>query len=171
MQVMAGVVETPDPLCSDRHDVLDADAEPPGEIDPGLDGKAHARNELLLFTFDDVRRLVCGDPDAMAGAMDEPFAVPGLRDHPSRRPVDVLARHARPYRIDRRLLRSPHDLVHLAYLGRRLTDRHGAGGVRAVAEHESPEVQHDRVPGLYHPVSGLVVGVGAVGTRPHDSEV
>ncbi len=33
-------------------------------------------------------------------------------------PVNVLARHARPYRFHRRLLRPSHDFMHLAYLGR-----------------------------------------------------
>ena len=70
-----------------------------------------------------------------------------------------------PDRLDAGLLRLPDDLVHLADLGGRLADAHGAAGVRAVAVHQAAEVEDDRVAVLDGPVAGLVVRVGAVRAR------
>ena len=42
-EVAVGVVEPAPAVLGDRDDVLDPDAEPPGEVDAGLDGEAHAR--------------------------------------------------------------------------------------------------------------------------------
>ena len=88
----------------------------PGEVDAGLDREAHPGDERLLLALDHVRRLVGGDADAVAGAVDELLAVPRVGDHRASGPVDLLAGHAGPDRLDAGLLRLPHDLVDLADL-------------------------------------------------------
>ena len=143
----------------------------PGEVDARLDGEAHPGHQRLLLALDHVRRFVRGGADAVAGAVDELLAVPRVGDHLPGGPVDLLARDARPDRLDARLLGLPHDLVHLADLGGRLADADGAAGVRAVAVHQAAEVEDDRVARLDRPVAGLVVRVGAVRAGADDGEV
>ena len=65
----------------DDRNVLDADAEPAREIDPGLDREGHPRLEALTIAAHEVGMLVAVETDAVAGAMDEELAVPGLVDH------------------------------------------------------------------------------------------
>ena len=69
------------------------------------------------------------------------------------------------------LLRLPDDLVDLALLVGRLADVDRARGVRAVAVLEAAEVEDDHVAVLDHPLAGLVVRVGAVGSGADDGEV
>ncbi len=112
-QSMVGVVQTPSAVFGHRDDVLDADAESPGEINAGLDGEAHARHERLLLAFDHVRRLVSGQSDAVARAMNELLAEASIRDDPSGRPIDLLTAHSGTNRIDTGLLCKPHHLMDL----------------------------------------------------------
>jgi hypothetical protein len=44
------------------------------------------------------------EPDPVARPVDEPLAVARVGDDRPRRPVDVLGRDARAYRLERRLL-------------------------------------------------------------------
>src|SRR4051812_42808287 len=139
VQLPGGVVQASSALVGDGDDVLDADAEIAGEVDPGLDREAHARNERLLLALDHVRRLVGGDADAVAGPVDELFAVARIGDDLTGGPVDVLARHSGSHGLDAGLLGLAHDFVDLADLCGGFTDAHRAAGVRPVAEHQPAE--------------------------------
>src|SRR3954462_14085731 len=69
------------------------------------------------------------------------------------------------------LLRAPDDLVHLAFLVRRLADVDGAGDVRPVAVAQPAQVEHDHVAHPDHPLAHVVVRVGAVGAGADDREL
>ena len=107
----------------------------------------------------------------MPRPVDELLAVPRVGDDAPRGPVDLLALDARPHGLEARLLRSPDDLVDLAFVVGRLADVDGAGRVRAVAVLDPAEVEHDHVAFLDHALAELVVGVGAVRARADDGEV
>ena len=117
------------------------------------------------LALDDVRRLVGGQADPVADAVDEVLAVPGVGDHLAGDAVDVLACDARAHRLERGLLRAPGRSRDLALLGGRFADVDRARRVRAVAVLEAAEVEHDHVAVLDRAVAGLVVRVGAVGAR------
>ena len=88
---MVSVVQTPSAVCCDCNDVLDTNSEPACEVYTGLDRKAHAWHEGLLFTFDHIRRLVSGYPDSVTGAMDELLTIAGVRDHTPGRAIRTTA--------------------------------------------------------------------------------
>src|SRR6476620_883856 len=106
-EVAFGVVESHTTRLGDRDDVLDPDPEPAGEVDARLHGEAHTRHERLLLTLDHVGRFVRGRADAVAGAVDEPLAVPCLDDHLPGGSVYLLTRNTWSDSIDARLLRLP----------------------------------------------------------------
>src|SRR5919108_1642669 len=83
LEVSLGVVQSLGPLLGDRHDVLDADPEPSGEVDPRLDGEAHPGPERLAVAGHEVRLLVHVQADPVAGAVHE--------QNPETRPFDDLA--------------------------------------------------------------------------------
>src|SRR5690606_11638438 len=114
--VPGGVVEPPSAVPGDGHDVLDADAEPAGQVDAGFDGEAHARHERLLLGVDHVGRLVRGDADAVPGAVDEVLPVAGVGDDRAGRPVDVLAGGAGAHGVESGLLGGAHEVVDAALL-------------------------------------------------------
>ena len=144
----------------------------PGEVDAGLDGEAHPGHQRLLLALDHVRRLVGGGADAVAGAVDELLAVAGVRDHLARPPGRSPGRRRRAARPRRRpAARGARSRAPRGCCAEGSPDAHGAAGVRAVAVHEATEVEHDRVADLDGPVTGLVVGVGAVRARADDREV
>ena len=143
----------------------------PRQVDAGLDREAHAGLDQVRLALDHVRRLVGGQADPVADAVDEVLAVAGVGDHLARGAVDLLAGDARADRLEAGLLGAADDLVHLALLVGRLADVHGAGRVGAVAVLDAAEVQHDHVAVLDHPLADLVVRVGAVGARADDGEV
>src|SRR5262245_50682008 len=91
LHFVGGVVEAAAAVGGDRHDVLDADPELPRQVDPGLDREAHPGYERLALALHHVRRLVGGQPDAVAHAVHEELAVPGIVDHLAGDPVDLLA--------------------------------------------------------------------------------
>src|SRR5690606_24389032 len=169
--VPGGVVEPPSAVPGDGHDVLDADAEPAGQVDAGFDGEAHARHERLLLALDHVGRLVRGDADAVPGAVDEVLAVAGVGDDRAGRPVDVLAGGAGAHGAESGLLGGAYEVVDAALLVGGLPDVHGAGGVGAVAVLQAAEVEDDHVAVGDDAVAGLVVRVGAVGAGGDDGEV
>src|SRR6185437_14451048 len=168
---MIGVIQPPAAVGRDGHNVLDPNPEPACEIDSRFHREAHAWHERLLFTLDHVRRLVSGDSDPMTGAMNELLAVSRLRDHLPGGPVNFLATHAGPYRIDTGLLRLPNDLVDLTNLRSWFSDANRARGIGPIAVSEPTKVQDDRVTGLDHPVPRLMMRIGPIGTRPDDGEV
>ena len=144
----------------------------PGEVDAWLDREAHAGHERLLLALDHVRRLVGGDADAVAGAVDELLAVPRVGDD----------RDARPGRSPGRPRRGAPPRTPACWAWRTiswtsriscggLADAHRAAGVGPVAEHQPAEVEDDAVALLDHPVARLVVRVGAVGSRADHGEV
>ena len=138
----------------------------PGSIEKHMPGC-----KRLAFALDHVRRFVGGQPDPVADAVDEVLPVAGLGDHGACGAIDLLALDARADRLEPRLLRSPHDLVHLAFLVGGLADMNRAGRVRSVAVLEAAEVEHHHVAVLDDPVAHLVVRVRAVGAGAHDGEV
>ena len=75
--------------------------------------------ERPLVALDDVRVLVLLHADAVAGAVDEVLAVPGVGDDPPADPVDVLARRADGGRGHAGLLGLVQHGVGLGDLGRR----------------------------------------------------
>src|SRR4029453_11441663 len=117
-EVGGRVVESFSPAPGDGGDVLDADPEPPGEVDAGLDGKTHPGHQGLSLALDHLRRFGGGSADSVAGAVNELVAEPSVRDPRAGHPVDLLAGDARSNRLDRCLLCQPHDLVHLSNLRR-----------------------------------------------------
>src|SRR5512134_901271 len=82
--LVRGVVEPPAARLDAGDDVLYPHAEPAGQVDAGLDGEAHAGHQRTLLTLHHVRRLVCGQPDAVPGAVDEVLAVARVGDHLAR---------------------------------------------------------------------------------------
>ena len=97
--------------------------------------------------------------------------VAGVADHRPRHPIDLLTAHPGPDLIDCRLLCPADDLVHLPHVRGRLADRDRAGRVRSVAEHQATDVQDHGVTAFDHPVTGLVVRIGAVGSGSDDGEI
>src|SRR6266511_2957969 len=169
-QFARGVVESYSPVLGDGHDVLDPHAEPAFQIDPGLDGEAHARLERLGVPLHDVGMFVLLQANAVTNSMDEAIAISGIRDHPAGSPVDLLGGDARPHGLAGGLLSLANDLVALLLLRGRLPYRDRPGHVRAVASHPATEVQDDRVPTLDGPFPGLVMRRGTVRARAHDGE-
>ena len=170
-QSMVGVVQTLAAVCGDCDDVLDPNPEPAREIDSRLYREAHTWHQRLLFTLDHVRRLVSGYSDSVTGAMNELLAIACIRDDTPSRSVDLLTAHTGTYRVDTSLLGKTYDLVHLANLRSRLPDADRARGVRPVAVPQTSEVQDNRITRLDHPIAGLVVWVGPIGTGSDDCEV
>src|SRR5262249_54834248 len=152
----AGVVEPPAAVLGGDDDVLDAHAEAAGQVDAGLDGEAHPGLDQPLLALHHVRRLVGGDADAVADAVDEALAVAGGGDPLPGRPVDLLARHTRAHGLEARLLGAPDDLEHLTLLLGGLAHVDGARGVGAVAVLEPAEVQDDHVAVLDRALARLV---------------
>src|SRR5690242_5600183 len=70
-----GVVESPATVLGDGDDVLDPNAELVGEVDAGLDGEAHPRDQRLFLSLDHVGRFVGRGADAVARAVDELLSV------------------------------------------------------------------------------------------------
>src|ERR1700742_5392523 len=129
--LVAGVVEAPPAVLGGDDDVLDAHAEAPGQVDPGLDREAHPRLDRPRLALDHVRRLVRRLADPVAGAVDEVLAVAGVGDDLAGRAVDLLAGHAGAHGLEAGLLGPADDLEDLALLGGGLADMHRAGRVRA----------------------------------------
>ena len=121
--------------------------------------------ERQVVAGDDVRVLVRLDADAVAGAVDEPVAEPGVGDHVARGGVDVLARRADGRRPHRPLLRVDEHRVGVAHLGVGLAHDEHARDVGAVAAHRAAEVAQHDVAGADHAVAGLVVRARAVRAR------
>src|SRR3954469_23801282 len=108
--LVAGVVEAPAAVLGGHHDVLDAHAEAPGEVDPGLDREAHARLDRPGLALDHVRRLVRGLADAVPDAVDEVLAVAGVGDDLAGGAVDLLAGDPGAHGLEAGLLGAAHDL-------------------------------------------------------------
>src|SRR5580658_10307374 len=141
-------------------------------VDARFDGEGHARLEHLAVAGHDVRVLVYLQADPVTGAVEERLAVAGLGDRLAGGRVYRLGGDARPDGGACRLLGALQDLVVGREFGRRLTDRVGAGAVRAVTRgHHAADVHHHGVAGLQDPVRYLVVRAGRVGPRGHDHEV
>src|SRR5438132_5216231 len=68
-------------VITEDRDVLDADAEPPWDVDAGLDRERHSGLEHLVVAAHEVRMLVSVEADAVPGAVDEPVPIAGLVDH------------------------------------------------------------------------------------------
>src|SRR6185312_9256409 len=170
-KVAARVVQPPAAVGGRGDDVLDPYPEPPRQVDPGLDREAHAGLDRTGLALDHVRRLVDREADAVAGAVDEPLAVPGAGDHAAGGAVDVLAGGAGADRVERGLLGEADDVVHLRLLLGWLADVDGAGRVRPVAVLRAAEVQDDHVALLDDAVALLVVGVRAVRAGGDDGEL
>jgi nucleotide-binding universal stress UspA family protein len=68
--LVAGVVQAPAALLGRGDDVLHAHPEATGQVDPGLDREAHAGLDRVGLALDHIRRLVGGQPDAVADAGD-----------------------------------------------------------------------------------------------------
>ena len=125
---------------------------------------------------DDVGVLVLLDADAVAGAVDEPLAVPGVGDDVAGGGVDGLRRGADPAGRHRGGLGLVEHRVDLGHLGGRLTGDDAAGDVGAVAgaafgEHGAAEVAQHDLAGGDDPRARLVVGAGRVLAGRHDGEV
>src|SRR5262249_29623236 len=107
----------------------------------------HTRPRRLLTTLDEIRGLMGGPPDSVAGAVDELLAIPGVGDNGPGDAVDLLARHSRPHGLEGGLLRPPDDVMHLQHVRRRLPDGHRAGRVRPVPVHQAPKSSTTVSPG------------------------
>ena len=153
-------------------DVLDASAVPAGDVDAGLDGERHARLERLGVTRDDVRVLVRLEPDAVAGAVHEPLAVPGGGDQLSCGGVHRVARGAGAYGLDRARLGVEEDSEVVEEVLRGVANRVGAGAVGAVAVGRgSTDVDDDGIADLDNAFADVMVGACGVRAGPHDDEV
>lgn len=155
----------------DGDDVLDAHPEAAGQIDAGLHGEAHPGHEGLFLALDHVRRLVRGDADSVAGAVDEVGAVSGVVDDRAGGAVDLLAGDSRAYRAETGLLGLADEVVDALFVVAGFADVDRARGVGAVAVLEAAEVEDDHVAPLDDAVADLVVRVGSVGARGDDREV
>ena len=76
---MVGAVERIGPGVGRHHDVLQAEPEPAGHVDAGLDRERVAGLERRAVARDDVGVFVLLDADAVAGAVDELLAPAGRR--------------------------------------------------------------------------------------------
>src|SRR5262249_52462280 len=108
-QQLAGrLVELVDTIRRTHHDVLDAHAVAPLQIDAGLDAERVAGLERGVVALDDVRVLVHLDADAMTQPVEERLGIATLVDDGPRRAVDVLWRDTGPDRGTTRGVRLPH---------------------------------------------------------------
>ena len=105
----------------------------------------------------DERVLVDVQPDAVAGAMAEPVAVPGVDDHLAARRVDLAGQRPRLDGGEAGGLGGDHRVVGALVLVARLADRHGAPEVGAVSVDDGAEVEGHPVTPL-HPRARFAVG-------------
>ena len=103
-EIVVGGVERPRPVLGRDHDVFEARAEAAGQLDARLDGERHSLRQRKVVAGDDVRLLVHGHPDPVAGAVDERVGHPRRGQHGSGHGVDVLGRDTRTHRRDCLLL-------------------------------------------------------------------
>ena len=120
--------------------------------------------------------LVGLDPDAVAGAVHEELAVPGVVDDLPGRSVDLGARRAHRGCSHARCMGGMQYLVQLGEPAGRRSNVDAAGDVGAVAHpvgpgHRPTDVEQDRFTNADDPVTRLVVRAGRVGARRHDGEI
>ena len=110
-------------------------------------------------------------PDAVAGAVHEVLAQPGVGQHVARGGVDVGGAHTRAHRGHRGGLRALQHRVVLGDLRRRLADAIGAGAVGVVAGlHRAADVDDDDVAVAQCAIGAFVVRVSPVGAGADDDE-
>ena len=90
-EAVVGTVEGIGATVGGDHDVLEAEAEAPGQVDAGLDREGVPGDEPVAVADHDVGVLVLLDADAVAGAVHEEVAVAGVVDDVAGRGVDRLA--------------------------------------------------------------------------------
>ena len=173
---MVDGVERDGPVLADHHDVLEAHAEPPREVDAGLDREGVSHGQDGVVARHEIGVLVLLDPDPVPGAVDEVLAQAGLGDGGARHGVDVLGRDPGSHRVHGGLLRGEQHRVAVAHLGAGLAHRHGAGDVGAVADVVvqrvlATEVAHHGVAWADDALAGLVMRARPVGATAHDGEV
>ena len=105
---------------------------------------------------------------AVAQAVLEMLAVPGVADHVARRGVHVPDVGARPRGLDPGPLRGRDQLVDLPLPAGGLAQRDGAGHVGVVAAVAGAEVHRDQVTAAQRPVGRRVVRDRAVRPAGHD---
>src|SRR5579875_2474884 len=156
------------PVGSHDEYVLDADSALAGQVDARLDGDGNPAGKLTRSAVPDQRRLVHLEADAVAEAVLEMLAVPGVTDHVPGGGVHVRDVGTRPGGLDAGPLRGRDKLVDLALPACGLAERDGAGHVRVVAAVGGAEVHRDQVAAAQRPVGRGVMRDGAVGPAGHD---
>src|SRR5215469_6973043 len=148
--------------------VLDPDAAPAGQVNPGFDGNGNPIFKCTGPPVPDDRGLVHLQADAVAEPVPEVLVVTGVADQVTGGGVDVSdvradrrGRHARP-------LCGGHQIIDLPLPGCGLAERHGAGHVGVVPAVPRAAVDRDQVPHGERPVAGHVMRDGAVRAAGHD---
>src|SRR4051794_32130469 len=89
-ELLRGAAQVAIPVARDHHQVLDPNAEAPGEVDPGLHRDGVALAQLVLGGGREPRALMDLESDPVAEAVPEVIAVTGLGDHLPCHGVDLL---------------------------------------------------------------------------------
>ena len=114
LQVLAEPAQVSVAVAGDHDQVLDPDAELPGQVDAGLDRDDVALRELVLGGGREPRPLVDLEAHAVAEPVAEVVAVPGLRDDLPGDGIDLLAARPRAHGLERGRLCALDELVDLA---------------------------------------------------------
>src|SRR2546423_4818323 len=145
-------------LRPDHQRVLDADAAPARQIDPGFDGDRSAIIQCTRQTGAQTRVLVDLQADAVAEAVAAELAEAGAGDDGARGGGHVRARHPRRQRLPAGLLRGEHQVVDLDLpVGPGPADHEGAGHVGMIALIHRPEVDLQELALADPPLPGPVV--------------
>ena len=144
-EALVEAAEVAVPVLADDDQVLDPDAELPGQVDARLDGDDVAGPQLVLGARRQPRALVHLQPDAVAEPVPEALAVARRLDQLARDGVGVAAGEARAERLERGRLGLADQLVDLARLGAGVAGGEGAGAVRAVAVELGAHVEDDEL--------------------------
>src|SRR5215469_5698924 len=148
--------------------VLDPDAAPAGQVDPGFDGNGNPVSQCTGPPVPDDRGLVHLQADAVAEPVPEILVVTGVADQVTGGRVDGGHIGADGRRAHAGPLGGGHQVIDLPLPAGRLAERHGAGHVGVVPAEPRAAVDRDQVPLGERPVAGHVMRDRAVRPAGHD---
>src|SRR5699024_241051 len=154
-------------VLGNQHQILDAHAQLPRQVDARLHGEHHPRLGNGGAGGAVVRRLVAVQAAAVAQPVGETGAVARVLNHLPGGPVDVPHGDAGADHGLRRQVGGLDSLIDPPALVADRAEEHGAGHVAPVAADGDEDVQHHAVPVFEHRVVGPVVRIGAVGAEAH----
>jgi len=158
------------PVSAQDHDVFQAQAKPPRQVDARLNGKYHALVQNTLRRGGQIGRFMHLNAHTVAQTVGEIGTISGICDDLPR----GIIHHMRLYTGARGRHRGLHgrldNRMHLHEPVRCRTHHCHAGDIAGIAIFAAANIHHHRITGLQQRLAGLMMGERAIAARTNDGK-